>query len=551
MQLNLTRAWRSKTFEEILGQELVVRVVKNSLYRDKLFPVYLLSGQRGCGKTTMARVFAGAINCTRLSHFQQHPQEVTLPCLSCQSCVAMRLGNHPDFIEIDAASHTGVDNVRTIIEAASYLPVMGHKKIYLIDEAHMLSKAAFNAFLKILEEPPKTALFMLATTDIHKVIDTVRSRCFHLFFQPVPPALLVPYLEKVCKQENITFDSKALYMITEEAEGSVRDALNSIERIRLSHDAVTQEAVSVHMGGVSNERLLHMFNAICSGDSRSALQEVQSWQQSGYQLRWLWKQLIQLIRGSVFLIDNIKVDHPEYSLSYRLHDGMLAQCVKGLSLDQLLRMWQICNEAEQLIIKTMIPQSVLEFLIVTLCRVCSTKATVVPSEQKVMPGNVPLADVPSLSSTEQHAKEPRWESFLQELEALRDPLVTSLFKQGKLIAWDEQGKIEVVFPAKFAFFNDMLASTEFVWKKSMQKIAGCPVTFISSFSEMVEEKKIDQNQPLRALPYREKPSVTLSSPLKKQGVKVLDVQDKEHYPQAHALLKLFPGTVYEKEDTSL
>ena len=179
MQQNLARAWRAKTFDELIGQELSVRLLKNSLAKKCLFPVYLLSGLRGSGKTSMGRIFAAAVNCERLHDFQvsgasESSDAVSLPCLKCASCCAMRAGNHPDFVEIDAASYTGVDNVRQIIESASFLPVMGSKKVYLIDEAHMLSKAAFNAFLKILEEPPATVLFLLATTEDHKILDTVK-----------------------------------------------------------------------------------------------------------------------------------------------------------------------------------------------------------------------------------------------------------------------------------------------------------------------------------------------------------------------------------------
>jgi len=165
--LNLARKWRPKTFDDIVGQEISVRMLKNGLYLKKFFPVYLFAGQRGCGKTSTARVFASAINCQNLENFQNNPTSNKLPCLECESCKSMLQANHPDFIEIDAASHTGVENVRQILESCTYKPIFGQKKIYLIDEAHMLSKAAFNAFLKVLEEPPSSALFILATTEIH------------------------------------------------------------------------------------------------------------------------------------------------------------------------------------------------------------------------------------------------------------------------------------------------------------------------------------------------------------------------------------------------
>ena len=194
--LNLARKLRPKNFDQIVGQSLSVRILKNGLYLNTFFPVYLFSGQRGCGKTTSARVFAAAINCQKLSDFQGNPKQ-PIPCYECNSCINMVAGKHPDFIEIDAASHTGVDNVRQIIESSSFMPLMGRKKIYLIDEAHMLSKAAFNAFLKILEEPPATVLFILATTDIQRIIDTVRSRCFQIFFSSIAEVDLVNYLEEM------------------------------------------------------------------------------------------------------------------------------------------------------------------------------------------------------------------------------------------------------------------------------------------------------------------------------------------------------------------
>src|SRR5581483_3734180 len=211
--LNLSRKWRSQNFNQIIGQELAVRILKNSLYRGHYFPVYLFAGQRGCGKTSAARVFAAALNCEQLSNFQKDPKNISVPCLSCVSCKAMLDGKHPDFIEIDAASHTGVDHMRHIIESSSLLPIMGKKRIYLIDEAHMLSKAAFNAALKILEEPPASALFILATTNHHKIIDTVRSRCFQLFFTPIEHKALKKHLHDICAKEAIACDQEGLDII--------------------------------------------------------------------------------------------------------------------------------------------------------------------------------------------------------------------------------------------------------------------------------------------------------------------------------------------------
>ena len=275
---NLARKLRSQNFNQIIGQELTIKILKNSLYKTHYFPVYLFAGQRGCGKTTTARVFAAALNCEKLVQFQKNPKKL-VPCLSCISCISMKSGRHPDFIEIDAASHTGVDNVRQIIESATLLPLMGHKKIYLIDEAHMLSKAAFNALLKILEEPPSSVLFILATTIPLKIIDTVRSRCFQLFFKPIRTEILLEYLKKVCTQEKIRYDIPALELIIDQAEGSVRDALNLLEQVRFLGKTVSKEIVLQTLGYIDDNQLLCILTAVLQQQPQQVLNILKMLQQ--------------------------------------------------------------------------------------------------------------------------------------------------------------------------------------------------------------------------------------------------------------------------------
>ena len=236
--LNLARKWRSRTFDEIVGQDMAVSMLRNSLYKNHFFPVYLFAGQKGCGKTSSARILAAAANCAELSTFQSDPGKQAVPCLKCDSCSSMYNGTHPDFIEIDAASHTGVDDVRALLESCSFMPLMGSKKVYLIDEAHMLSKAAFNAFLKVLEEPPAQVLFMMATTELHKIPETVRSRCFQLHFNPIDRSLLHAHLTTICAEENIVCDPDALTLILQETDGSARDAINLLEQVRFASDTI-------------------------------------------------------------------------------------------------------------------------------------------------------------------------------------------------------------------------------------------------------------------------------------------------------------------------
>lgn len=300
MQINLARKWRSRRFEELIGQPLVVRMLKNSLYRDIFFPVYLLTGTRGCGKTTIARIFASAVNCYAYDQFKSDPQKVILPCLECSSCKAMLSLNHPDFIEIDAASHTGVDNIRQISESASFVPAMSRKKIYLIDEAHMLSKAAFNAFLKLLEEPPATACFILATTEINKIPETVKSRCLQLFFYPVNQLELSDYLSKICKEEKIGFERSALLSISAESGGSVRDAINLIERVKLVSSKLTSQAVADVLGSISSQDIITLIKLLLSSNSEELFLKLESKLERIHNSTQFWSKLTQAF---IFLVN--------------------------------------------------------------------------------------------------------------------------------------------------------------------------------------------------------------------------------------------------------
>lgn len=298
--LNLARKWRSAHFKEIIGQDLVVRILQNSLFKNQFFPVYLLSGQRGCGKTSTARVFASALNCQKLSDFQKNPQ-IQIPCLQCSSCVAMTAGRHPDFIEIDAASYTGVDNIRNIIDTSSFLPVLGERKIYLIDEVHMLSKAAFNAFLKILEEPPKFVVFILATTEAQKLPDTVRSRCFQLFFNPVSTESVVQHLENMCQKETINYDRAGLEMIAAVTHGSLRDAINLLEQARFADACVNKKVVLSVLGYVDDSVIQSMLEALFTKDQQALMALFEQWSGKVISMEYLTKRCMEQLYDALVI----------------------------------------------------------------------------------------------------------------------------------------------------------------------------------------------------------------------------------------------------------
>jgi DNA polymerase-3 subunit gamma/tau len=327
IELNLTRKWRSKNFQEIIGQPLAVKILQNSLYLKQFFPVYLFAGQRGCGKTSTARIFAAAVNCDRLSEFQQDPRNVSIPCLICASCVAMNRSQHPDFIEIDAASHTGVDNVRNIIDASSFLPLLSQKKIYLIDEAHMLSKAAFNAFLKILEEPPMSVMFILATTDMQKILETVKSRCFQIFFDPVDLTVIHHHLEKLCIAENIQFDAAGLAVIAKEAGGSVRDAINLLEQVRFATKKISKASVVSILGHIDEIALFQLFEKIVMQDIQELLKFCGSLEKYELSIEYLWSQLTELVYDAILIkyhvqprqFVDISADYKKFIMQTDLH----------------------------------------------------------------------------------------------------------------------------------------------------------------------------------------------------------------------------------------
>ena len=360
--LNLARKWRSKNFDQIVGQDLPVKMLKNSLYLNHYFPVYLFAGQKGCGKTSTARVFAAAVNCEQLPYFQKDPKKALLPCLSCASCVALMAGRHPDFIEIDAASNTGVDNVRQIIDSSALLPLMGRKKIYLIDEAHMLSKAAFNAFLKLMEEPPASVIFILATTDTQKIIETVRSRCFQLFFRPVQDAALLNHLTNVCSTENIASDTDALSLIIKETGGSIRDALNLLEQVRFSDSRVSKEAVYHVLGHLDDTRLLTLFEIILYKSPAEFLQFSQEQGLEKFSAEFLWQRITELLRACIWIKNGIT------PRSFSEYTSQLQFLTRGKSLKHITMLLELFYSNESLFRKTTAQYAFLEVILLRICQ---------------------------------------------------------------------------------------------------------------------------------------------------------------------------------------
>ena len=268
----LARKYRPQTFAELIGQDAMVTTLANAIEKGRIAHAFLLTGVRGVGKTSTARLIAKALNCIGPDGLGG---PTISPCNQCESCRAIAEGRHIDVVEMDAASHTGVEDIREIIEAVRYASASARYKIYIIDEVHMLSKNAFNALLKTLEEPPQHVKFLFATTEVNKVPVTVLSRCQRFDLRRIPAEKLAAHFAEVSNSEDVDVDPEALAMIAASAEGSARDGLSILDQA-IAHGAgrVTAEQVREMLGLADRGRICRLLQLILSGDSRSALSEL-------------------------------------------------------------------------------------------------------------------------------------------------------------------------------------------------------------------------------------------------------------------------------------
>ena len=272
----LARRYRSGTFDEVIGQDHIAQTLKKAISSGRIAHAYLFCGTRGTGKTSTARILAKALNCSN------SPGPTTEPCGNCESCLAIARGDDIDVIEIDAASNTGVDNIREVIENAQYRPARSRFKVYIIDEVHMLSKSAFNALLKTLEEPPSHVKFILATTEPEKVLATILSRCQRYDFRNIPTREIAAHLRAICKKEKIKADEDALLLVAKAGVGSMRDSLSLLDRLlSVGETSLTADMVEQLLGLPKAQLLFDLAAAIGAGDVKSALGQVNSVLQSG------------------------------------------------------------------------------------------------------------------------------------------------------------------------------------------------------------------------------------------------------------------------------
>ena len=263
----LARKYRPSTFSEVVGQEHILKALENSIQHNKLHQAYMFSGTRGVGKTTIARVFAKCLNC------QTGDMPQPKPCNECSACIEIKSGRHIEFLEVDAASRTGVDDMRELLESVQYKPANARYKIYLIDEVHMLSKSSFNALLKTLEEPPPHVMFLMATTEVEKVPKTVLSRCLQLNLKIIPENQIREHIQSLLDLESIKYDEESLDLIANSAQGSIRDGLTLLDQaIAHGNGALESDQVKALLGTIDQSYIIELVNYVAVSDGDGAYQ---------------------------------------------------------------------------------------------------------------------------------------------------------------------------------------------------------------------------------------------------------------------------------------
>jgi len=359
----LARKYRPKSFEELIGQDALVRTLTNAINSGRIAQAFMLTGVRGVGKTTTARIIARALNCTGPDGTGG---PTVTPCGVCDNCRAIAEDRHVDVMEMDAASHTGVDDIREIIDGVRYAPVSARYKLYIIDEVHMLSKSAFNALLKTLEEPPSHVKFVFATTEIRKVPVTVLSRCQRFDLRRVDAAVLKEHFTRITAQEGASIEPDAAALVARAADGSVRDGLSLLDQaIALAAGTVTAVQVRDMLGLADRARIIDLFEAAVSARPAEALDQLADLHRVGADPLVILQDLLDLVHSLTRLkVIPDSANDPSMPEAERTRGRDLAT---KLSMPALTRAWQLLLKGLGEVQAAPVPQQALEMVIVRLC----------------------------------------------------------------------------------------------------------------------------------------------------------------------------------------
>jgi len=468
--LVLARKWRPQVFEEVIGQKHVVKTLQNAILSNRIAHAFLFTGQRGVGKTSIARILAKALNC----HEGPTPQ----PCGQCISCKEIAEGNSMDVLEIDGASNTGVDDVRELRESAKYVPSRSRFKIYIIDEVHMLSNSAFNALLKTLEEPPAHVIFMFATTEPHKIPLTVLSRCQRFDLRRISAEAIVKHLRDITLKEGISISEQGLARIAKEAEGSMRDAQSILDRIiSYAGKHVSDEDMAEVLGTVDKNLLIRTSQAILDKDAKGCLDIVSDLFQFGYDIRQFYQAFLEHLRNLI-IIKISKTPAQLMELSQNECD-ILKEQLKDTEVEILQRLFDIWLNAEDEINRSSVPHIILEMVLLKMVYIkrllplddalaklndlekrLSDKMTesreVVRYEetQDIRDDSYQLKDETVIKVNRVHGEEDKKQIWGKLLAFIKEekPMLAAILEHSKLLHLN-QGKIELGFSSNSVFLE--------------------------------------------------------------------------------------------------
>lgn len=372
----LARKYRPQSLNDVVGQDVLVKALEKAITDNQLSHGMLLHGIRGIGKTTTARIIAKGLNCEK--------GPTAHPCGVCTSCTSIQQDRHLDVIEMDAASHTGVDDMREIIETAKYRAVQGRFKVYIIDEVHMLSKSAFNALLKTLEEPPPNVKFIFATTEIQKVPDTILSRCMRFDLKRMDTQTIEARLFYISTQENLTLDQEAATLMARAAEGSMRDALSLMDQsiVLAQSPHITGDIVRSMLGLSSFEATTDLLTAVFKGEERTIFEHTQTLFQQGTEPLLLLRDLVERLYQVICLKTHpelLKSDMHSHNFFTEHEKQALIPLAQMLSMPALLQAWQMLNDRYAKVERSPLPQQSLQVILLQLCYVSN-----LPSLQEII-----------------------------------------------------------------------------------------------------------------------------------------------------------------------
>ena len=489
----LYRTYRPSTFEEVAGQEHIVKTLKNALATGKLAHAYLFAGPRGTGKTTMAKLLAKALNCD---------EGIGHQCNECKNCKAIIEGTHPDVLELDAASNNGVDEIRELIDKVKYGTILGRYKVYIIDEVHMLSTGAFNALLKTLEEPPEHVIFVLATTEPHKILPTILSRCQRYDFTKLSEKDIKGRLKSVLEKEGVEYNDNAIDIIVSLADGGMRDALSILDQVlAYSGNQLNEQDILDIFALESKEEKMGLLNSIIKKDVSDVLTRINRYVSLGTDIKRLTDDLLLILKDILIYQSSRNISCLEV-----LNEQEAKEFFKYLDIEETLKMIDIIMTAQKDYKNV---NSIIPLFEVTILKLVTTKkdGTVVEepqpikpvvekpapkTEEKVIEKTIEMPKQPPVKQEEMVSllNQPEEETKLPEIVLSKDVLCLKGIKNGEFFAIDDDLMINIMVTAKKDIKNNLIDEWSKLKRLATHPALGKTATLLVDGRPLVASSKI-------------------------------------------------------------